>query len=94
MLTLPTQEAGDTFLRTYSHTSIMVKGRKIMFQLSDKPVNEGRVRHIRSISSEDPNALEERNRQKAADSQPIELQGYAFGHFCRDGSFLVLSCRL
>ena len=89
MLTLPTLEVGDTFLRTYGHTSIMVKGRKIMFRLSDKPVNEGRVRHIRSIPWEDPNALEERNRQKAADSQPIELQEYAFGHFCRDGSFLV-----
>jgi RNA-dependent RNA polymerase len=89
MLTLPTQEVGDTFLRTYGHTSIMVKGRKIMSRLSDKPVNEGRVRHIRSIPWEDPNALEERNRQKAADSQPIELQGYAFGHVCRDGSFLV-----
>jgi RNA-dependent RNA polymerase len=89
MLTLPTHEVGDTFLRTYGHTSIIVKGRKIMFRLSDKPVNEGRVRHIRSIQWEDPNALEERNRQKAADSQPIELQGYAFGHFCRNGSFLV-----
>jgi hypothetical protein len=89
MLTLPTREVGDTFLRTYGHTSILVKGRKIMFRLSDRPVNEGRVRHIRSIPWEDPNVLEERHRQKAEDSQPMSLQGYAFGHFCRDGSFLV-----
>jgi hypothetical protein len=89
MLTLPTREVGETFLRTYGHASIMVKGRKIMFRHSDKPVNEGRVRHIRSIPWEDPQVLEERNRQKAEDSQPINLQRYAFGHFCRDGSFLV-----
>jgi hypothetical protein len=62
-MTLPTQEVGDTFLRTYGHTSIMVKGHKIMFRLSDKPVNEGRVRHVRSTPWEDPHALEERNKQ-------------------------------
>jgi hypothetical protein len=62
-MTLPTQEVGDTFLRTYGHTSIMVKGHKVMFRLSDKPVNEGRVRHVRSTPWEDPNALEERNKQ-------------------------------
>ena len=89
MLTLPTQEAGETFLSTYGHTSIMVNGRKIEFRLSDKPVNEGRVRHIRSIPWEDPKVLEMRNRQKAKDSQPINLEEFAFGHFCRDGSFLV-----
>jgi hypothetical protein len=89
MLTLPTEELGKTFLLTYGHTSIMVKGRKIELRLSDKPVNEGRVRHIRSIPWEDPKVLEMRNRQKAEDSQPIKLQGFAFGHFCRVGSFLV-----
>jgi hypothetical protein len=89
MLTLPTREVCDVFLRTYGQTAIVVQGRNIMFQLSDKSVNEGRVRRIRSIPWEDPNVLEERNKQKAADSQPIELQGYAFGHFRRDESFLV-----
>lgn len=89
MLTLPTLEVGKTFLSTYGHTSINVKGRMIKFRLSDRPVNEGRVRHIRSIPWEDPQVLETRNRQKAEDSQPIQLQGYSFGHFCRDGSFLV-----
>ena len=89
MLTLPTREVGDTFLRTYGNSSIVVKGRKILFRLSDKPVNEGRVRHIRSIPWEDPKILEERNRRKAEDSQPIQLQGYAFGRFCRDESFLI-----
>lgn len=89
ILTLPTQEVGDTFLLTYGHTSINVNGRMIKFRLSDKPVNEGRVRHIRSIPWEDPKVLERRNRQKAEYSQPIKLQGYAFGYFRRDGSFLV-----
>ena len=89
ILTLPTKEVGDTFLLTYGHTSIMVNGRPIKFRLSDKPVNEGRVLHIRSIPWEDPKILETRNRQKAEDSQPINLQEYGFGHFCRDGSFLV-----
>ena len=89
MLTFPTQEVGEIFLSTYGHTSIMVKGRKIEFRRSDKPVNEGRVRHIRSIPWEDPKELEMRNRQKAKDSQPIKLKGFAFGHFCRDRSFLL-----
>jgi RNA-dependent RNA polymerase len=89
MLTLPTQEVGNTFLLTYGHIGIMVNGRMIKFRLSDKPVNEGRVRHIRSVPWEDPKVLETRNRQKAEDSQPINLQGYGFGRFCRDGSFLV-----
>ena len=89
MLTLPTKEIGNTFLLTYGHTSITVNGRSIKFQLSDRPVNEGRVRHICSIPWEDPAVLETRNRQRAADSEPIELQQFAFGHFCRDGCFLV-----
>ena len=89
MLTLPTREVGETFLLTYGHTSIMVKGRMIEFRRSDRPVNEGRVRYIRSVLWEDPKVLERRNRQKAKDSQPIKLQKFGFGHFCRDGSFLV-----
>ena len=89
ILTLPTQEIGETFLSTYGHTSIVVNGRKIEFRLSDKPVNEGRVRHIRSIPWEDPKVLEKRNRQKAKYSQPIKLERFAFGRLCRDGSFLV-----
>ena len=89
MLTLPTQEVGNTFLLTYGHTSIMVKGRMIKFGLSDKPVNKGLVYHICSIPWEDPAVLETRNRRKAEDSKPIKLQKFAFGHFCRDGSFLV-----
>ena len=89
MLTLTTREVGNTFLRTYGHTGIMVNGRVIKFRLSDRPVNEGRVRHICSIPWEDPKALETRNKQKAEDSEPIKLQGYAFGHFSRDGCFLV-----
>ena len=89
MLTLPTQGVGNTFLSTYGHTSISVNGRMIKFRLSDRPVNEGRVRHLRSTPWEDPKKLETRNRQRAEDSQPINLKEYAFGHFCRDGSFLV-----
>jgi RNA-dependent RNA polymerase len=89
MLTLPKKEVGDTFLLTYGHRGIMVKGRMVGFRLSDKPVNEGRVRHIRSIPWEDPKVLERRNRQKANDSQPMKLQEFSFGHFRRDGSFLV-----
>ena len=89
MLTLPTQGVGNTFLSTYGRTSISVNGRMIKFRLSDRPVNEGRARHIRSTPWEDPKALERKNRQRAKDSQPIDLQRYAFGHFCRDGSFLV-----
>ena len=87
ILTLPTKEVGDTFLLTYGHTSIKVHDSMIKFRLSNKPLNEGRVRHICSIPWEDPKELE--TRQKAENSQPIDLQGYAFGHFCRDGSFLV-----
>ena len=89
ILTLPTQEVGSTFLSTYGHRGIIVNGRVIKFRLSDKPLNEGRARHIRSTPWEDPKVLETRNRQKAEDSEPIKLQGFAFGHFCRDGSFLV-----
>ena len=63
ILTLPTREVGETFLSTYGHTSIMVNGRNIDFRLSDKPVNEGRVRYIRSIPWEDPKIVEMRNRQ-------------------------------
>ena len=61
----------------------------IKFRLSDKPVNEGCARHIRSTLWENPKVLERKNRQRAKDLQPIDLQRYAFGHFCRDGSFLV-----
>ena len=89
ILTLPTREVGNTFLVTYGHTGITVNGRPIKFQLSDRPVDEGRVRRICSIPWEDPKVLETRNKQKAEDSKPIKLQRFGFGHFCRDGCFLV-----
>ena len=88
-LTLPTEEVANIFLRTYGHTGVMVKGRMIDFRLSNQPVNEGRIRHVRSTPWEDPKVLEWRNKQKAKDSEPMNLQAFAFGHFCRDGSFLA-----
>ena len=89
LLTLPTQEVGDTFLLTYGHKGIRVKGCLFKFEPSDRPVNERRVHHICSNPWEDPKVLETRNKQKAKDSQPIKLQGFGFGHFRRDGCFLV-----
>ena len=89
MLTLPTQEVGNTFLMTYGHTGINVLGRPIKFELSERPVNGGGVLRICSIPWEDPTVLEIQKRQKEEDSEPIELQQFAFGHFYRDGCFLV-----
>ena len=49
----------------------MVKGREIMFRLSDKPVNEGCIRHICSPSWEDPVVLKVRNKQSRFAANPL-----------------------
>ena len=89
ILTLPSRKVGNIFLLTYGRGGIAVNGRPIKFQISRRPVNEGRVRRICSLPWEDPTVLEMRNKQKAEDSGPIKLKQFAFGHFCRDGCFLV-----
>ena len=89
ILTLPSPKVGKTFLLTYGQRGIKVNGRSIKFRPSYKHVDKGRVLRICSAPWEDPRVLERRNRQKAEDSEPIKLQRFAFGHFCRDGCFLV-----
>jgi RNA-dependent RNA polymerase len=60
-----------------------------MFKLSNRPLNEGLVRLLRSIPWEDPQVLKAEKERRAQLAKPISLKEYSFGRFCRDGTFLT-----
>ena len=86
MLTLPTQEVSETFLRTYGHTSIMVKGREIKFRLNDKPL----MKDVSAIFALPPGRTLRLSRSKINRRRKIRSQ-----LICRDMHLVTsVSCRL
>jgi hypothetical protein len=86
LLTLPTNELGNIFLRTYGQTGISVQYRTIYFSLSNKQ-RDGHIEKVRASAWEDPRILQEQKKRMAEISEPISLLRFSFGCFCRDGSF-------
>ena len=87
ILTLPNEDAGRIFLRAYGTTGIPVKGPKVLFSLSNRPLNEDKVAILNSTSWRDPQRLKMEKEQRIREGRPFPLQSYAFGRFLHDGSF-------
>ncbi|KAF8557374.1 RdRP-domain-containing protein [Imleria badia] len=87
ILTLPTENAGHIFLRSYGTAGVRVKGSNILFSLSDKPLNEEKVKILNSRPWRDPQQLKLEKEQRTREGKPYPLTSYAFGHFLADGTF-------
>ncbi|KAJ7102468.1 RdRP-domain-containing protein, partial [Mycena belliarum] len=89
ILTLPTTQVGETFLYLYGGSGLLVKNRAIFFSRNKRPVNQGLVEMVRTTPWRDPTIIREEKERISTVSSSIELSGFSFGRFCRDGVFSV-----
>ncbi|KAH7883958.1 RdRP-domain-containing protein [Phlebopus sp. FC_14] len=89
ILTLPTTDAGNTFLRAYGTTGVFVKGRRIIFTLSNRPVTGATVARLNETTWRDPRELEAERERLIQASRPFELADFAFGRFLGGDSFIA-----
>ena len=87
ILTLPSASAGQIFLRACGTTGVSVKGSKISFSLSNKPLNEDKVAILNSKPWRDPQRLRMEKEQRLCEGKSYPLKSYAFGRFLNDGTF-------
>lgn len=87
ILTLPNENAGQIFLRSYGTAGVKIKGSKVLFSPSNKPLNEEKVAILNSRQWRDPQKLKMEKEQRIREGRPYPLKSYAFGHFLNDGSF-------
>ncbi|KAG6333288.1 hypothetical protein ID866_5806 [Astraeus odoratus] len=89
ILSLPTVEAGHIFLRSYGGSSgFHVKGSRICFQTSKKPVDQSKVERLLSTPWQDPLVLQQERERMTDESKPYDLAQFAFGRFLADGKFV------
>jgi RNA-dependent RNA polymerase len=87
VLTLSNEDAGRTFLRSYGTAGVQVKGPRVFFSLSNRPLNEEKVAILKSRPWRDPQQLKMEKEQRIREGKPYPLKSYAFGRFLADGSF-------
>ncbi|KAF8845474.1 RdRP-domain-containing protein [Paxillus ammoniavirescens] len=87
ILTLPTVSAGNTFLHAYGVTGVPVKGARIFFTRSNKPINQERLAILNATTWRDPRALQAEKERRIQEGRPYTLTSYGFGRFLPDGSF-------
>ena len=87
ILTLSSEYAGQIFLRSYGTTGVQVKGPRVSFSLSNKPLNEDKVAILNSRPWRDPQRLKMEKERRIQEGTPYPLKSYAFGRFLADGSF-------
>ena len=88
ILNLPTAEAGAIFLNAYGASGVIVKGRRIHFQPSKRPINEARVAQLNSTPWQDPLELQREREKLISEGRPHTLTQFAFGRFLADGKFI------
>jgi RNA-dependent RNA polymerase len=87
ILSLPTVSAGNTFLHAYGVTGVPVKGPRIIFTRSNKPINQERLAILNATTWRDPRALQAEKERRIQEGRPYTLTSYGFGRFLADGSF-------
>lgn len=87
ILTLPSESAGHTFLRSYGTTGVAIKGPRVLFRLSNRPLNQDKVAILNAGSWRDPQQLQAERDRRIHEGRPHLLSSYAFGRFLADGSF-------
>lgn len=87
LLTLPNETAGSKFLRSYGTTGVPIKGSRVSFCESKRPLNVEKITILNSRSWRDPQRLRLEKEERIREARPYELRSYAFGRFLDDGSF-------
>ncbi|KAF9229726.1 RdRP-domain-containing protein [Gyrodon lividus] len=87
ILSLPTEIAGNDFLRAYGGIGVLIKGAHVIFTLSTKPVNQERLAILNAKPWQDPQTLKAAKERRIQESRPYQLTSYGFGRFLHDGSF-------
>ncbi|KAG1757987.1 RdRP-domain-containing protein [Suillus lakei] len=87
ILALPTVDSGNSLLRAYGDTGIVVKGRQILLSKSTQSINKARIQRLNTIPWVDPVKLREEKERLLQQSRPFQLLRYSFGRFNRDDSF-------
>ncbi|KAI6134190.1 RdRP-domain-containing protein [Pisolithus croceorrhizus] len=89
ILALPSATVGDTFLRSYGSSGVTVKGARILFQHSTKPISPEKIAQLNSTPWQDPLELQREREKMVEDSRPYRLNQFAFGRFLPDGGFVA-----
>ncbi|KAJ7642305.1 RNA dependent RNA polymerase-domain-containing protein [Mycena rosella] len=87
ILTLPTTLIGERFLTAFGTSGLNVRGRAMLFSRNKRPVNQGLVDMVRTTPWRDPIAVREEKERRTIMSGDINLSGFSFGRFSRDGVF-------
>ncbi|KAI6161987.1 RdRP-domain-containing protein [Pisolithus thermaeus] len=87
ILALPSATVGDTFLRSYGSSGVIVKGARILFQHSTKPISPEKIAQLNSTPWQDPLELQREREKMVEDGRPYRLSQFAFGRFLADGRF-------
>ncbi|KAG7089313.1 hypothetical protein E1B28_011008 [Marasmius oreades] len=88
-LTVPTPEIGETFLSEYGdphpRKTVTIRGRRVFFQLSTKPLSQDILLSIRNSPYLDPEDLEERERiARHLEASTVPITRIQFAWPCRD----------
>ncbi|KIO07453.1 hypothetical protein M404DRAFT_998166 [Pisolithus tinctorius Marx 270] len=89
ILALPTAAAGETFLRSYGSSGVTVKGARIRFKHSTKPITPEKITQLSSTPWQDPLELQRERERLIEEGKPYHLTQFAFGHFLADGKFVA-----
>lgn len=88
LLTLPTMDVANTFLRTYGR-GVSIRSRVVAFCPSTKQPDQGLIKRVADTDWVDPQILQERRRHMESISGSISLSSFSFGRLCHDGTFSV-----
>lgn len=89
ILALPSATVGDTFLRSYGSSGVTVKGGRIIFKHSTKPITPEKIAQLNSTPWQDPLELQREREKMVEDGRPYRLAQFAFGRFLADGKFVA-----
>ncbi|KIY66410.1 RdRP-domain-containing protein [Cylindrobasidium torrendii FP15055 ss-10] len=88
LLTFPDSASGNTFLDTYrGGIPFVADGSRVQFSLSNRAPDPALVDRLAQHSWRDPEARRRAVERAQDSSAPIHLHSFAFGRFCRDGTF-------
>ncbi|KAI6045196.1 RdRP-domain-containing protein [Pisolithus marmoratus] len=89
ILALPTTAAGEIFLRSYGSSGVTVKGGRIIFKHSTRPITPEKIAQLNSTPWQDPLELQVERERMIQEGRPHRLSQFAFGRFLADGKFVA-----
>ncbi|KAI6045194.1 RdRP-domain-containing protein [Pisolithus marmoratus] len=79
--------SGEIFLRLHGVSGVTVKGGRILFKHSTKPITPEQIAQLNSTPWKDPLELRKERERMMQKGRPYRLSQFAFGRFLADGKF-------